>query len=167
MDNFIVLLVFQGWEFVKTLRKYLPGGLYLVLCLLVAFWYKAPILPIFRSMSDATYTYGILTISFVAWTIAYWAFVLTRKEYEIPPKTEKQKATIQVGNRNLVSVLFGVVAVLIFWLLGISRLALIIIGVIQFSAFVFGDKFQQQAEYILPKFVNFSLLLLGAWIVGA
>jgi hypothetical protein len=163
----LLLVLLETWEFVKTIRKYWYGGLFLILCVLVTFWYKADPLPFFRSLSSDVYTHGILTFAFVAWALGFWVFVLTRKEYELLPKTQNEKAIKIVGNRNWVSALFGVFATLIFWLLHIPILALIIIGVFQFISFGLGERFQQQAEYVLPKFVNLALMFLGAWIVGA
>ncbi len=164
IENAIILWIRQSGEFIKGLVKYWWGALFIVIFSLITFVYGAP--PIFPKLSSTTYTHGILTCAMVAWCFGFWTFVMTKKEYEIS-QDRQQSPVKKTGNRNWVSVSFGLIAVLVFWLLGTPRLALIIIGVLQFFAFGIGYKYPQQAEYLLPRLCNTALVFLSVWILAA
>ena len=163
ISNALLIWLFESKEFVVTLPKYWLGGLSVVVSVLLTFVYTAP--PLLH-ISNQSYTNGILTCSFIAWLFGFWAFILTRKLHEIPPATDKHVSLLFHGNRNWQSGTFAVFATGIFWLLGTPTLTLIIVGVLQFLAFGFGDKYQQQTRYLRHLAIA-ALFVLAIWIIAA
>jgi hypothetical protein len=156
----LYVILEQIKEYFRIVWKCKIGLLFVLAYTLVVYVYKkAP--PIF-SISSATYTHGILVISYLAWVFSYWAFVLTRKTYSFSVQGEEK--TVK-GNRNWVSVLFGIPPFFVFLLLGTPPLAMIIIGVLQLAAFTVGDQMQEQADYAFPRFCTLSLVALSLWML--
>lgn len=159
-----LLLAFQQFlNLISTGKKLWWGGLILAVYILLEQVFDAPAL---FTLTAETYQYrkGILTLFMLAWVLLLASHVLKRQTYVVG--NDDTAIESFDGNANWVSIAFALVAVLVFWLLGTSKLALIILGPLQFVPFFMGTDYKEQADQELPRLINFTLVALSVWIVA-
>lgn len=159
----LLLALQQFLSLISTCKKLWWGGLMLAVYILIEQVFDAPSL---FTLTAETYQYrkGILTLMMLAWVLLLASHVLKRQQYVVG--NDDSAIESFEGNANWVSIAFALLAMLFFWILGTSKLTLIILGPLQFVPFFMGTDYKEQADQELPRLINFTLVALAVWIVA-